>query len=122
MSSQQLAKIAVFGASGLPIYMVDVIPMALASSRHRIADCDNAGVLLGEKRLPVVRINIARADKAKRDTIAWQNCASLFCSDPSVDSWPRAKTACSIHPLTNDIYEVQTKTLGFRVLAYELEQ
>ncbi len=64
LSGQQLAKIAVIGASCILVGLIDTIPMALASSRHRIADRYNAGVLLDKKCLPMVRVNIARADKA----------------------------------------------------------
>ena len=64
LSCQHLAKIAIIGACYIIIGLVDANSLTLAAGFHRIANSDNAGILLGEKCLAVVSVYITRADKA----------------------------------------------------------
>jgi hypothetical protein len=61
---QKVAKIAVLGACVIFIGLVDAILIGLSPGLHWIADSYNTGVLLSQKGLTVVRVDITSANKA----------------------------------------------------------
>ena len=75
LASQEIAKVTIISAYVASIGLIDMVPESLAPVFHGITDCDDACVLLGQKYLSVVCVDVTRTDQAQSDTVAWCDTA-----------------------------------------------
>ena len=75
LACQQFPEVLIVDTAISCIGLVDAVAKGSTPAHYRIADCHNTCILFGQKGFAVVAIDVACADQAQRDAIAWRDCS-----------------------------------------------
>ena len=73
LAGKQIAEVTIISANSASIVLINVLPESLAPGFYRIANSNDTSILLGQKNVPMVCVDITRSDQAQSDSFAWRD-------------------------------------------------